>query len=186
MPDYSTSEAAGASAQGRVTGNDPATFRATNCVVSVRQKNPAKKRNCGRPLHRAKPDEIRAALAARTVKNSDGCLIWTRSLTGDGYAQIRVDGRLVLVHRLAYELERGPIPAGLELDHLCRTRHCLNVSHIEPVTHAENLRRGAKPHRSETPSRKRRSTQAHRDAVRRHKAKRRASRLAKELAGAAS
>ena len=48
-------------------------------------------------------------------------------------------------HRLAYELEIGPIPAGLEIDHLCRVRNCVNPAHLEPVTHAENIRRGTGP-----------------------------------------
>lgn len=45
-------------------------------------------------------------------------------------------------HQLAYELLIGPIPEGLELDHLCRVRHCVNPAHLEPVTQGENIRRG--------------------------------------------
>lgn len=47
-----------------------------------------------------------------------------------------------LAHRVMYELYRGPIPGGLELDHLCRNTRCINPDHLEPVTHAENVRRG--------------------------------------------
>jgi len=135
-------------------------------------------------LSLSRPDDVRAALAARSRVDDSGCVLWTRSLNGDGYAQLNVDGRQLLVHRLAYELAHGPIQAGLVLDHRCRVRHCLNVAHLAPVTQAENLRRGAKPGESETPSRKRKSTEAHRAAVRRCKAKKRALRAA--LAGAAS
>lgn len=46
-----------------------------------------------------------------------------------------------LVHRVVYEILVGPIPEGLELDHLCRVRNCYNPAHLEPVTHAENMRR---------------------------------------------
>ncbi len=45
-------------------------------------------------------------------------------------------------HRVAYELSVADIPDGLELDHLCRVRHCVNPSHLEPVTPHENWARG--------------------------------------------
>ena len=60
----------------------------------------------------------------------------------DGYGQARVDGRSQLVHRVAYELFVGPIPDGLQVDHLCRVRECANPAHLEAVTQAENMRRG--------------------------------------------
>ena len=55
----------------------------------------------------------------------------------------RTDGnnRVVLAHRFAYEMLIGPIPEGLESDHLCRNRPCVRSTHIEPVTRSENLRR---------------------------------------------
>jgi hypothetical protein len=54
-------------------------------------------------------------------------------------------------HRVVWELWRGPIPDGLDIDHLCRTTWCCNPSHLEPVTRSENIRRayglcGAKLH----------------------------------------
>lgn len=75
-----------------------------------------------------------------------GCWIWIGSRS-KGYGRLRrpKERRYVAAHRLAYEQHRGPIPDGLELDHLCRTPACVNPQHLEPVTHRENLRRGESP-----------------------------------------
>jgi hypothetical protein len=51
-------------------------------------------------------------------------------------------GNTRLVHRIAYEAERGSIPEGLVLDHLCRNRGCVNPWHLEPVTNIQNVMRG--------------------------------------------
>jgi len=70
------------------------------------------------------------------------CVTWTAAMTKCGYGRFTVEGRRVVPHRFAYEYLIGPIPAGLELDHLCKVRNCLNVTHLEPVTGRENLLRG--------------------------------------------
>jgi HNH endonuclease len=71
-----------------------------------------------------------------------GCWLWQGALHSAGYGFLSVGGRNQLAHRVAYRLFVGPIPDGLELDHLCRVKHCVNPAHLEPVTTAENLRRG--------------------------------------------
>ena len=76
------------------------------------------------------------------VDPDTGCWRWTGGIGSGGYGQVRVNGRLLLVHRVAYELFVGPTPEGLELDHLCRVTECANPEHLEAVTHAENQRRG--------------------------------------------
>lgn len=74
------------------------------------------------------------------------CWDWTGALKANGYGQMLIhrDGRYckVHVHRFAYELLVGPIPEGLDLDHLCRNRKCVNPAHLEPVTRRENILRG--------------------------------------------
>ena len=81
--------------------------------------------------------------AAKVVARSvDECWIWQAYTCRKGYGQFKVDGRMVKAHRWSYEHFVGPIPDGLELDHLCRVRNCVNPAHLEAVTHAENVRRG--------------------------------------------
>ena len=81
-----------------------------------------------------------------------GCWNWTASTQGPDpdhqYGQIRMGGReskVGLAHRVVYELVIGQIPAGLDLDHLCRNTRCVNPAHLEPVTHRENILRGIAP-----------------------------------------
>lgn len=70
------------------------------------------------------------------------CWHWLGALDRDGYAQFRLEGRAPMAHRVAYEHFVGPIGGGLEIDHLCKNRSCVNPVHLQPVPHAENVRRG--------------------------------------------
>lgn len=72
----------------------------------------------------------------------EGCWRWTGGHTTAGYGTTRFDKKLTYVHRLARELEIGPIPQGYEVDHLCRVRDCFNPAHLEAVTPRENNLRG--------------------------------------------
>lgn len=76
--------------------------------------------------------------------NGGLCWVWQRSLTTPGYGQVRIDGKLHHAHRVYYESANGPIPDGLDLDHLCRVRACVNPTHLEPVSRAVNIQRGSK------------------------------------------
>lgn len=70
-----------------------------------------------------------------------GCWLWTKSKSRDGYGWTSLANKTHQAHRLVYRLKVGEPPAGLHLDHLCRTRHCVNPDHLEPVTPRENLMR---------------------------------------------
>lgn len=87
----------------------------------------------------------RSRFTSNVVVDANGCWIWQRKLDNDGYGRIAAsrNGKptAALAHRAAYETFVGVIPQGLELDHLCRVRSCVNPEHLEPVTHVENTRR---------------------------------------------
>jgi len=72
------------------------------------------------------------------------CLLWSGATDSSGYGNTRRAGRMVGAHRAAYEDAYGSIPAGLQIDHLCRQRNCVEPTHLEAVTQQENIRRGNK------------------------------------------
>jgi hypothetical protein len=84
------------------------------------------------------------------INDVTDCWEWTASKQAQGYAQISIkllNGKHQpqLAHILTYEWLVGPVPDGMELDHLCRVRHCVNPFHLEPVPHLDNVLRGAAP-----------------------------------------
>lgn len=72
-----------------------------------------------------------------------GCWLWVGRVGPNGYGMTSVNGKNVNAHRAAYESLVGPVPPGLQLDHLCRVRCCVNPKHLEPVTPKVNSERGA-------------------------------------------
>lgn len=78
-------------------------------------------------------------LLSRLEFKANGCVEWTGSLT-TGYGKIGMGStRTVLVHRLIYDLQNGPIPSGMMIDHRCRNRACCNPSHLQVVNNSLNL-----------------------------------------------
>jgi hypothetical protein len=75
------------------------------------------------------------------VRVKDGCWEWTGHVNGSGYPQTSWKCTRFSTHRLSYLAFVGEIPKGMQVDHLCRNRRCVNPSHLEPVTCKENIRR---------------------------------------------
>lgn len=76
----------------------------------------------------------------------DGCWLWTGAISKQtGYGMFNDGDRITTAHAFAYRTEIGPVPPGLQLDHVrergCRHRACCNPAHLEPVTPSENNRR---------------------------------------------
>jgi hypothetical protein len=102
----------------------------------------------GEPKRFVRGHNGRKALTDRYRVSESGCWLWLGDMNNQGYGQIaEVEGgqrRMMLAHRWVYEQVVDPIPEELVLDHLCRTRLCVNPKHLEPVSHAENCRRGSR------------------------------------------
>lgn len=100
-----------------------------------------------KPLQRKHPREEWPAVLYRRLRFDPpdrlptGCIVYTGALSR-GYGHVRgPEGKTIKVHRAMWEEVRGPVPEGLELDHLCMNRSCCNPGHLEPVTHQLNILR---------------------------------------------
>jgi HNH endonuclease len=104
----------------------------------------------------------------RSIKrDASGCWLWTGPTDSSGYGVIATSAGQQQVHRFSYAAHKGPIPAGLQVDHRCHTeavqrgecsgdqdrcphRRCANPAHLEAVTAAENTRRQDHANRRKT------------------------------------
>lgn len=94
------------------------------------------------PLPRSAVDRF----ADKIALTESGCIEWIAGKTLGGYGCFSDDAshsntKRDMAHRWSWEYHVGPIPEGLDIDHLCRNRKCVNPEHLEPVTRAENVRR---------------------------------------------
>lgn len=106
------------------------------------------------------PEEMRESWRKKIVVvhvkgvTPDGpCWLWTGYRSDRGYGRVCIPNKAKCgyIHRVVYELLVGPIPAGLQLDHLCRQHACCNPAHLEPVTGKVNCERGSKATKTHCP-----------------------------------
>jgi len=114
--------------------------------AAIRQRRSDGIRESWRRRLRMTDDEKERRLLPRLLSkiliDSSGCWLWNGSISPEGYARIAVLGKPEYAHIVLYMRMVGTIPCGLELDHLCRVRHCVNPAHLEPVTSRVNMLRG--------------------------------------------
>jgi hypothetical protein len=99
----------------------------------------------GKPIRFRKGHNHRKGFkwAACSTGYGTPCWIWQGAKTRNGYGVTTVSGTSTLAHRAFYMMFVGPIPPGLQLDHLCQVRPCVNPEHLEPVTATVNVRRSS-------------------------------------------
>ncbi len=95
----------------------------------------------GEPLRYIPGHQRRSSPLAYIVDPVTGCWVWQRSKDKDGYGRAHANGRGYRAHRVEYEKVHGPIPDGMQIDHLCLNKSCVNPAHLEVVTTVENTRR---------------------------------------------
>lgn len=73
------------------------------------------------------------------VNRSPGCWGWSGPMSSDGYGKFSIGTKKVSAHRFAYQRLVGEIPSGMEIDHSCRVRSCVNPAHLQVATRKQNV-----------------------------------------------
>jgi len=89
------------------------------------------------------PEGLKRKFYRRTRRSKNGCLIWIGARFNHGYGQVRRKGKLVLAHREAWKMQRGPIPEGKDVLHDCDNPPCVEILHLFLGTHLDNMRDSA-------------------------------------------
>ncbi len=79
---------------------------------------------------------------AKVHKSESGCWNWTAYKDKRGYGKFIVNNKPELAHRVVWWIFKGPIPDGLEMNHLCENPGCVNPDHLQAVTHKQNMHYG--------------------------------------------
>ena len=109
-----------------------------------------------RPAHLEGTVEQRFWRRVDVSAGPNSCWLWTKAISPYGYGKLTYRGRVVAAHRVAFELAVGPIPDGLQVDHLCHTlactaasrcvhRRCVNPAHLRATSARENTLRSWAP-----------------------------------------
>lgn len=93
----------------------------------------------GRIGHILNDAELKDKLLLNSIRNNNGCLIWSRGITGSGYGMIWDGIKNYLCHRKSWELFKGPIENGESVLHRCDTPACINVDHLFLGTQLDNM-----------------------------------------------
>lgn len=118
------------------------------CMCGCGSPTPiAKKTDIRKGLIKGKPNRFLPGHQTRkpglpyTISEKTGCWVWQRSVASNDYGCLGVGRKTVLAHRYFYEKYKGPIPEGMQIDHLCMNKLCVNPDHLEAVTQEENQAR---------------------------------------------
>jgi hypothetical protein len=84
---------------------------------------------------------IERIMANMVINQENGCWVWQRCTSHNGYPQMHYNGRTHYTHVLSFKLSGGTVPIGWEVDHKCRNIRCVNPTHLEAITKIENLQR---------------------------------------------
>lgn len=103
----------------------------------------------GDPLKLVQFESPKDSFETRTKWQGD-CLVWTGATTNRGYGNITVDGKSQPAHRYAWTVQRGEIPDGMHIDHICHNRACVNVEHLRLATPSQNAWNHSGPQKNST------------------------------------
>lgn len=83
----------------------------------------------------------------KIASTATGCWLWGAAIARNGYGRFAYDGNMREAHRYAYRLLVDDIPEGMEIDHTCAVRHCVNPQHLQLVSRGFNAKQGGQRRR---------------------------------------